>query len=138
MKWRKSVKIWAFFLIIAERISKSWETSDVYGFKISFKIWSLSTHLKENDDENTWAISIFHYRFENRITIILFRDLKFTNDVWKEGIQKLRYCVSPLLRFFYYLLGLFFSVQVSLFDRKGFIVFQNVLLSIIFFTSRLL
>ena len=47
LQWRKSVKISAFSLIILDGISESWQAFDASKFKISFKISSVSTHLKE-------------------------------------------------------------------------------------------
>ena len=51
--WKNYVKIWTFSLIILEGISEPWQGFYASKFKISCKILSLSTHLKEN-----WGFSL--------------------------------------------------------------------------------
>ena len=48
LEWRNSIQRSAFFLIILDGISESWQAFHASKFKTSFKISSLSTHLKAN------------------------------------------------------------------------------------------
>ena len=48
LEWRNSIQRSAFFLIILDGISESWQAFHASKFKTSLKISSLSTHLKAN------------------------------------------------------------------------------------------
>ena len=133
MEWRIFVKISAFSLIIFDGISESWQ--------ISFKISSLSTHLKEN-----WRFFLHTSPIVSMLRWFLYFTIAFKTVSWMlsaNGCQLFEKKVFKTLAVSSTFLAILsirviFWVDVTLSDSKSFIIFQNVSLSVIIVTSRLL